>query len=275
MAKVSSEYILDMFYLDLSRLYYNANQWGLLDNSNVTYNGIQYEDVFVVDWSMDNTYYQSVFGGYGMSVDSYGVINGGTATGYLETVWNGSTYVPIWGIENISVDAMDIWGAAETSSLVDDDALLLSLLSGDDTFNGSSYADILLGFDGNDTFYASTGNDLIHGGKDLDTYDISSLSLSELSITAVTDGYQIQSSSYGTDTLYDIESVALSNGTFSLSDLLNPQPVDMPSATFTNFKNHVLSIFGDDNASASNISTALSLSNTPYIDDQSQSGLTI
>jgi hypothetical protein len=52
-----------------------------------------------------------------------------------------------------------------------------------------------------------------------------------------------------------------------------------PTGTFSRFKDHVLSIFSDDSASVSNsvsnAATALALSNTPYIDDQSQSGLTI
>ena len=71
---------------------------------------------------------------------------------------------------------------------------------------------------------------------------------------------------------YGTDEVVTSLATHTISAL-------EPTGTFSAFKDHVLSIFGDNNASASNsvsnAATALELSYTPYIDDQSQSGLMI
>ena len=236
-ATISSIYALDMTDLDLNRLYSGAWQSGLLDNSNFYFNGKQYEDSYVVDWYAGGVYYGSVFGGSGMTVNAQQEITGGTATGYLETYWDGSAYVPYFAIENISINAIDIWNAALTTSLTDDDALLVSMLSGDDTINGSSYGDTLLGLNGNDKFYAGdgddtifadAGNDIIYGGNGTDTYSAASLSRSDLFVSKISGGFKLESTQFGTDLLYGVEKVLLSDG---LHDLADQMPVAIPSSS--------------------------------------------
>ena len=88
-----------------------------------------------------------------------------------------------------------------------------------DDLYGSNDADVLLGFAGNDTFYATTGNDQIDGGAGTDVYSATSLSRSDVSVTTTSNGYAIVSA-YGTDQLNSIETVALSDGTFAIDELL-------------------------------------------------------
>ena len=208
---------VNMADLNLNRLYANAWQWGLLDNADITFNGLLYEDLYVVDWVVDSSYFGSVFGGSNLSVDAEDLITAGSVSGYLETYWNGTGYVPYFAIEGASVNAVDIWNAALTSSNADDDALLKQILAGDDVLTGSSFEDNLVGFDGNDIFYASRGFDYIFGGVGADTYSALSESIDTISVSKIEGGYAVSSNSYSTDYLYDIEAIQLGSGTYNLS----------------------------------------------------------
>ena len=217
---VSMSLALDMTDLDLNRLYANAWQFGLLNDTNTVFNGKTYEDLYVVDWQLESTYYESVFGGSGMGVDANQIITGGTISGYLETYWDGSSYVPYFAIENTSVAALDIWAAAVSSSTSDDDVLLEAILAGADSITGSSGSDVLVGYAGNDKFYSTTGSDRIYGGLGLDRFYASSDTRSTITVEAITDGFKVTSPTSGIDYLYSVENIVLSNETVSLSDFV-------------------------------------------------------
>ena len=178
MANIFANYAFDQDNLDLSRLYYNAWDWNFYDNTNVTYNGVRYSDIYHVDWQLGSNYRASIFAGYGLTVDSLDFITGGVANAYLELVWTGSTYAESFGIEGISIPAMSIYTKAQTQSTTDDYQLINQLLNGNDTFNLSNSSDvayghggndIISGYSGNDQLFGGAGNDELYGGEGNDT----------------------------------------------------------------------------------------------------------
>jgi serralysin len=62
-----------------------------------------------------------------------------------------------------------MYNAALTSSTTDDQAIISSILSGDDTFYLSAYADRVTGYSGHDNVYGYGGNDSLDGGTGNDT----------------------------------------------------------------------------------------------------------
>lgn len=219
MAVVSSSLSIDMSDLDLNRLYSYWWDSGFYDNTYPTYNDIAYEDVYWVDWLYQSNYYESVFGGYGFTFDADGNLTGGTVTGYLESYLDSNIgYVPYFTIEDSAVSAVEIWNAATTTSTYDDTAILVSMLSQNDTLYGSNFSDVLLGYAGNDTFYATTGGDQIIGGSGTDTFVNTAVTSEALTITQTLQGFQI-SSSLGTDELIGIEQLVLQDGVFAIDQL--------------------------------------------------------
>lgn len=165
MARVWASLGFDQRSLDLSNMFYNAWQFGLLDNSYLPWNGRTYEDAYVVDWSLGSTYYGSVFGGYGMSVDGFDRVTGGVVTGYVETYYNGNAYVPYLSIEGISASALGLYNAAGTFNTSDEYAIINAELAGADKFDLSPYADFASGLGGNDTLNGNGGADTLLGGN--------------------------------------------------------------------------------------------------------------
>jgi len=239
MANINTSFSLDMLNLDLNRPFAYAYDWGLLDN----YYYLGYEDAYIVDWSLGDYYFASVFGGTGITVDNFKYVTGGTATGYLETIWDGYQYVESFAIENFSLSALDLFNAASTVPTDDDYNLLSAMLSGKDLITGSSYNDVLIGLSGDDEFWASQGNDVIYGGNGVDSYQLTVLNSSEVSIVELQDGgFSITSSAFGTDIVYDVENIALSDGTFTLNSFLNTAPYFLStSSEYSTYKNNPLS----------------------------------
>jgi len=207
-----------MSALNLNSLYAYSYDSGFYDNVNTAFNNRTYQDLVWVDWLYRGIYYESVFGGTGITFDQYGNVSGGTVTGYIETVRTGSQYTPVFAIENMTVSAASIWNAATTTSTSDDYQVFTSAMSGNDEIYGSAYDDVLLGYDGNDSFFASSGLDQIYGGAGTDTYVIASLETADVALVDYGNGYAL-SSSYGLQYLESIERITLSDGTFQASEL--------------------------------------------------------
>ena len=108
-----------------------------------------YADIYEVVYNYNGNYFDSIFAGPNLIQNpSTGAISG-TVTGYLESIWNGSTWQTYFGVENINISAAALWNASLTASNTDDLAILRQALSGADNFYMSSQADKVNGFDGN------------------------------------------------------------------------------------------------------------------------------
>jgi Ca2+-binding RTX toxin-like protein len=108
-------------------------------------------------------------GSSGLTVDSSGALTGGLATGLLSYVPGSSGFTPAFAIEGISVSALSVWSAAQSSGNADDIALLRSALWSHDTFRLSAGNDRASGYDGNDTMSGGNGNDSLYGGVGFDS----------------------------------------------------------------------------------------------------------
>jgi len=218
MAKISAAYAIDMSALNLNLLYSYQYDSGFYDDINTSFNYRNYQDLIWVDWYYGGNYYESVFGGSSLTVDTYGNVTGGTVTGYIETYWTGTQYETAFAVEDIDISATSIWSAALTASIADDLAVVSTALAGDDTIVGSIYDDVLLGYDGNDSFFASNGLDEIYGGSGTDTYLMTSLERADIALVEYGNGYAL-SSSYGLQYIESVEQITLSDGTFQTSNL--------------------------------------------------------
>tara|TARA_B110000977_G_scaffold58115_1_gene79030 strand:- start:127 stop:1716 length:1590 start_codon:yes stop_codon:yes gene_type:complete len=172
MTKIFSNYAFNQKLLDLNLLFSNFDSSKLENNINEKFNGFNYTDLYVVDWSLDGNEYGTAFGGPKINFNSSQNTVSGTVTGYFEFIEGGGDdddYLPVWGMQDFRVDAADLYSAAKTSSTKDDYKFINAELSGSDTFNLSDYNDYAIGYDGNDKLYGNDGNDTLYGKDDNDT----------------------------------------------------------------------------------------------------------
>src|SRR5271167_2881384 len=116
MASLFSVLGFDITNIDFNRVIQGEYNSGLYSNSNYTWYGITYQDSAEFDWSYNGSSTASIFAGYNITVDSSGNVTGGTVTGYFEYLWNGSAWVPSWGIQGISISATTLASAFLTPS---------------------------------------------------------------------------------------------------------------------------------------------------------------
>lgn len=163
MAKLFANRALDYTQLDISGLT-QADFSGFEDNQNAVVHGVTYQDVV---WFQSGAEVTN-FGGSNITLNGE-VVTGGTVTGVMTELWNGSTWVPNWQLEGLSVSAVSIYNAAMTTGTNDDFALVAAALSGADTFQLSTGNDRMRGYGGNDRLYGNRGNDVLSGdgGNDI------------------------------------------------------------------------------------------------------------
>ncbi len=106
--------------------------------------------------------FQTDFTGVGFTYDVLGDLTGGTVTGMTGSDGGPPEYTLTGASGDVAtlsafVDANDGQGFAST------------LLVGDDTVNGNSFNDVLLGYDGNDVVNGLNGDDRLLGGNGADT----------------------------------------------------------------------------------------------------------
>src|SRR5215475_2727436 len=119
--------IISFSGLDMSNLvFYRVTQGSYASNlyTNYTYNGVLYPSLVEVDWQYNGYYYSSIFAGSGILLDASKNIIAGTVSGYVESVWNGSTWVNLWGITNFSTSASALYQAFLTPNTADDYAII-------------------------------------------------------------------------------------------------------------------------------------------------------
>jgi serralysin len=103
--------------------------------------------------------YGDTFAG-NFSTDAWGAVTSGTVSGYYESIWNGSAWVPANSVTGFSYSAVDFYDAAISGVQSATTWIEVNVLSGNDTITGST---------GNDILYGGIGNDIINGGGGIDT----------------------------------------------------------------------------------------------------------
>jgi Ca2+-binding RTX toxin-like protein len=165
MALITARVATNLSGFNLKTLFGGDNSLQFLDNVNFTSaQGYVYADLL----RAATTTTRFDIGSSGLILDG-GVPTQGLATGFLSWVNGSSGFTPAFAIEGISVSALSVWNAAQTSGGADDIALLKSALWGHDTFTLSAGADRASGYDGNDTVSGGNGNDSLYGGVGIDS----------------------------------------------------------------------------------------------------------
>ena len=89
MTKIFSNYAFNQKLLDLNLLFSNFDSSKLENNINEKFNGFNYTDLYVVDWSLDGNEYGTAFGGPKINFNSSQNTVSGTVTGYFEFIEGG------------------------------------------------------------------------------------------------------------------------------------------------------------------------------------------
>ena len=169
MARMLADYGFDFTRINAHLLVSNQTDSQFYDNVYQSYLGRTYQDVARFDYVTAYSY-RAFFGGSDVRFDSSGTkVIAGTATGYVVTVWGGSSFVPLWLVDGFSIAATKVASAIETSSTSDDFALLAAVLAGNDTIRLSPEADKMRGYTGNDKLFGNGGNDVLFGNEGDDT----------------------------------------------------------------------------------------------------------
>lgn len=117
-----------------------------------------------------------IFSAKGFTFDAAGFPKTGTVTAY-SSYDNGSLALSISGSGGVA--AVSIAAAAKTTSTTDDQALLRSLMTGNDQITGGNLADVINGFAGNDEITGGKGRDVLTGGTGADDFNYRAVSDSQ------------------------------------------------------------------------------------------------
>ena len=213
MAIVNAYYGFNFDNINMSRLNSGSNYF--YDNKDIAGLGSNYEDTLELYFSVSGSNYLSGFFGKDFSF-SGDIVTGGTARAYVEMQIVGGSAVTLFGAYDFNIPAAEIAATVYTSNVYDDLAMFTKLLSGDDLFNLSPYADRVYGFAGNDKFIGGAGNDYINGGLgiDISTYQ-GRLSEFRILIPTGTIADSIGNRD-GTDTFTNIERLAFTDTMLAL-----------------------------------------------------------
>ena len=144
---------------------------------------------------------------------------------------------PILSVTDVNLDL-------ETFIEIDD--AVVFLLSGSDSITGGDLSDVIFGYNGNDlllggagedSIFGGPGNDTIDGGVDRDTVRFVG-SRGDYAVEEVAGQVQVTDNAGigdGVDTVRGIEAYRFSDGEFTLSQLLEPETVELGVYRFFNF----------------------------------------
>lgn len=170
MATLYANYSFDYRTINMHLLSSHQTDFQFHDNINEFYHGKTYEDIVAIEYYVGGTYYAAYFGGKNVEFNSGQTeVQSGTATGFLNEIWNGSAWVPWWGVEGFSYSAKALSDAVSTVSRTDDYRIVADILDGNDSLNMSNGADVIRGYAGNDTIRGNQGNDALFGDAGADT----------------------------------------------------------------------------------------------------------
>ncbi len=132
---------------------------------------VTYDSSYTVNFtrpSDSNTGHLRILGS-GFAQDGGGNITAGTVNAVVGSFTEGVSTAREYYITGAAFSAATFHTAMRTTGLVDDQAVLRGLFSGNDIISLSSFDDFALGFDGNDTMSGNGGADRLFGvgGSDL------------------------------------------------------------------------------------------------------------
>lgn len=155
---------------DFNLYFYNAfgTATSFQKNANVVFDGQTYPDAFGVQANFGNNNLRELdFLGSGFTQDISGNITGGTVNVIAD--FNLTTSTVNWLLEGVSMSAGALYNTALTPLTNDENALLASALSGNDTIILSWGNDVMSGFAGDDVIISGAGVDGLFGGGGNDT----------------------------------------------------------------------------------------------------------
>ncbi|WP_225008575.1 beta strand repeat-containing protein [Novosphingobium percolationis] len=150
---------IDFDDLDLNWYWRNSTDSDLTNGDNFVYEGVTYQDTAYITAAQGGDNGEIYVGGYGLTSNGSG-LTGGTITGLLE-YGNGDL---LYTIQGVSIAATSLQAALQSSSGVDDRALLERAFAGNDEIYTSDAADRVYGFAGNDYIVTNGGDDYLSGG---------------------------------------------------------------------------------------------------------------
>ena len=142
---------------------------------------------------------------------------------------NGTGTVEKIEFSEYGISKFSIFGNIDYENYINNSSSSLGLatflFSNDDFISGSDGNDTLGGFAGNDLILGNLGSDIIDGGSGTDTasFNINKSAVSD--IRHLHSGGAVITSSEGTDTLINIESLSFLDGTLSIKSLIASRPL--------------------------------------------------
>lgn len=170
MAKIFSESPFYQNNFNLNGIKIGSLDYEFADNANATVNDITYQDLYRVEFIDNETLSQFVAGGSDITTSATNnTLTGGTIKFLFQGFSAGNEWYDALLIEGINVSAVALQKAIDSESTTDDYKIISGILSGDDTFNLSSYDDYAFGYGGKDKLFGNGGNDSLDGGNGNDT----------------------------------------------------------------------------------------------------------
>ncbi len=170
MAKIWAEVLFDQSSFDLHTIKLGSSSFEFNDNINYEFKGTIYKDVYITGYTENDNSLAVVAAGTDLTVGNANTtLTGGTVNGFFQAFSDGSDWHEALGFEGISVSAITLQKAIDSESTIDDYKMIADILSGDDTFNLSSYNDYAFGYGGKDKLFGNGGNDSLDSGNGNDT----------------------------------------------------------------------------------------------------------
>jgi Ca2+-binding RTX toxin-like protein len=173
MATIRSSVEFKQDEISFSLLLGGEIQYSFLNDRNVGWNGTTYRDNYNLVYfnGASTPVLAAQLFGPAIYKNATGAVIGGVVTGFGLSVWSAGKWVSTLSMEGVNVDAALVYQAALTPTLTDDAAIVRTLVSGNDTFILSAFADLARGGSGDDSLQGLGGNDSLFGDRGADTLD--------------------------------------------------------------------------------------------------------
>ncbi len=173
MATIRSNVQFNQDTISFSLILGGVIHYSFLNDQNVVWNGTTYRDNYnLVGFDTTSTpVFAAQLLGQSIYVNGAGAVIGGVVSTFAFSAWGAGHWTPTWSMEGMNVDAAFVYQAALTPDLTDDAEIVKTMVSGDDTFILSAFADLARGGYGDDSLQGLAGNDTLYGDHGADTLD--------------------------------------------------------------------------------------------------------
>ena len=154
MAKIWSNVSFNQNNFNLNTIKIGGSDYKFFDNLNTTIKDVTYQDIYTVEYTDNGNLLGVDVAGSAITVSANEkALTGGLVNGFFQVVSDGVDWYDAFGFEGIAVSAVALQKAIDSQSTTDDYKIIAGILSGNDTFNLSSYDDYALGYGGKDKLY--------------------------------------------------------------------------------------------------------------------------